>query len=154
VRAARHDGIAGVQHSERYGLPKTTRSGAKGPGGESEAHRGLGLGQNARMMTGGEVLRRRRIGFSWVGGYRRPPMFWSPWITSGAACEGVQGVKMDQRTPAAMNRDGGAAHRRQLRRKFPSMQRRRAQLLRSGSFWMARGSGRGGCGGLGHGGAA
>jgi hypothetical protein len=89
VRAACHDGITGVQHSRRYGLPKTMRSGAKGPGGESEAHRGLGLGQNTRMMTGGEVLRRRRVGFSRAGGYRRPPMFWSPWITSGATCEGV-----------------------------------------------------------------
>jgi hypothetical protein len=61
---------------------------------------------------------------------------------------------MNQRMPAAMNRDGGAAHRRQLRHEFPAMQRCRIQLLGSGSFWMARGSGRGGCGGLRRGGAA
>jgi hypothetical protein len=108
VRAARHDGIAGVQHSVRCGLPKTTRSGAKGPGGESEAHRGLGLGQNARMMTGGVVLRRRRVGFSRAGGYRRAPTFWSPWITSGVACEGAKGVSLTCGLPAATNCSGVA----------------------------------------------
>jgi hypothetical protein len=61
---------------------------------------------------------------------------------------------MDQRTPAAMNWDSGAAHRRRLRHKFPAMPKRRVQLLGSGSFWMARGSRRGGCRGLWHGGAA
>jgi hypothetical protein len=70
---------------------------------------GFNRSERQRKVTGGEVLQRRRVGFSWAGGYRRAPMSWSPWITSGVACEGVQGVKMDQRTPAAMNRDGGAA---------------------------------------------
>jgi hypothetical protein len=123
-------------------------SDAKGLGGGSEAHRGLGLIQNARTMIGGEVLRRRQVGSLRAGGYRRALMFRSPWIASRVACEGVQGVKESQGAPAAMNRDGGAAHWRQLRHEFSAMQGRRIQLLGSGRFWMARACERGGCSGL------
>jgi hypothetical protein len=65
--------------------------------------RGLRWSELQRKMAGGEVLRRRQVGCSWADGYRRAPMFWSPWITPGVTCEGAQGVKMDQRPPAAMN---------------------------------------------------
>jgi hypothetical protein len=66
---------------------------------------------------------------------------------------GGKGVKRDRETSAATNWRGGADHRRRLHGKIPAMQNSRAQLLGSGSFWMTRGSGRGGCGGLGCGGA-
>jgi hypothetical protein len=70
------------------------------------------------------------------------------------SCEGARGIREVRGSSATKNCGGGAAQRQQLRYEFPTMQKRRIQLLGSGNFWMARGSGCGGCRGLWHGGAA
>jgi hypothetical protein len=115
--------------------------------------RGLRWPELQRKMPGSEILWQRWVGCSWAGGYRWALRSWMAQITSGDSYESGKRVKRDQETSAATNWRGGADHRRRLRGKIPAMQKRRAQLLGSGSFWMARGSGRGGCGGLGCGGA-
>jgi hypothetical protein len=71
----------------------------------------------------------------------------------GGSCGDAKGINRTGTAPAATNWNGGAAHRRRLLREFPSIPRRRASALSSGSFGIARGILCGGCGGLKHGGA-
>jgi hypothetical protein len=78
------------------------------------------------------------VGFSRTGGYRRAPRSLTAQTTSGDSCEGGEGVRRDRETSAVTNWRGGADHRRRLRGEIPAMQKRRAQMLGSRSFQVAR----------------
>jgi hypothetical protein len=107
-----------------------------------------------RKMVDDDGRAAEAVGFSRTGYSRGARGSLVARIDLGSPCGGNQGVKVDRKTSAATDWRGGADHRRRLRGKFSMMHRLGAQLLGSESFWMARGSGRGGCGGLGHAGAA
>jgi hypothetical protein len=89
--------------------------------------RGLRWPELQRKMAGGEILRRRRVGCSWAGGYRWAPRSWTAPITSGDSYEGGKGVKRDRETSAVTNWRGRADHRQRLRGGIPAMQKRRAK---------------------------
>jgi hypothetical protein len=59
-------------------------------------------------------------------------------IGQGTPCGGNQGVKTDQDATMTRNSDGGAAHRQRFLWEIWSMPRRRAAMLGSGSFRMAK----------------
>jgi hypothetical protein len=110
----------------------------RGRGGRADAHRGLELaGETAqdgrrRGPSGGDGGAR---GECCCRGVRGPL---DVRIGRGTPCRGNQGVKTDQDATTTRNSDGGAAHRQRFLWEIWSMPRRRASMLGSWSFGMAK----------------
>jgi hypothetical protein len=126
----------------------------RGRGERADAHRGPELVGETAQMVGDEVRAAETGGARGEGccGDARGPL--DARIGRGTPCGGNQGVKMDQDATTMRNSDGEAAHRRRFLWEIRSMPRRRASMLGSRSFWMARGNAHGGCGGPGCSGTA
>jgi hypothetical protein len=75
--AARAVDIAGKRRSRSYGLPETTRSGAKGPGKGGKAHQGLVVAGAAAEDVVDDGRAAGAVGSSRASGYRRASGSWT-----------------------------------------------------------------------------
>jgi hypothetical protein len=93
--------LAGVRRFGCKGELRSTLTRAEGTGMHAGAYRGLGLaGAGVKAAVDGgravEVVEARG-----EGQRRGTPGCWAPWIASGGACGGVQGVRTAKTPPAA-----------------------------------------------------